>query len=211
MKSLILLAAVLLIGTAAFAEGETGAEPATEPTPERVALDTSKGTIVLELDLAKAPITARSFLENVDAGTYDGLIFHRVIPNFMIQGGGFTQDMKPLPTDKRLKNEADNGLKNLRGTVAMSRRADPDSASIQFFINVVDNEALDHTSRTPQGWGYAVFARVVEGMEVADAISLVPRGQVGPFGDVPNEAVVIKTAKRAPAAATDAEEPSEAE
>lgn len=211
MKSLILLAAVLLVGTAAFAEGEVTTEPPANPTSERVALETSKGEIVLELDLESAPITTRSFLENVDAGTYDGLIFHRVIPNFMVQGGGFTQDMKPLETDKSLENEADNGLKNLRGTVAMARRQDPHSASIQFYVNVVDNPALDHTAKTPEGWGYTVFARVVEGMEVADAISLVPRGQRGPFGDVPDEAVVIESAKRLPAATEEAPKATEEE
>lgn len=187
MKSLMLLLGVLFLGTAAFAQSDA---------PEHVVLETNHGTIVLEVDLKNAPTTGESFLESVDAGTYDGLIFHRVIPDFMIQGGGFTREMKPVPTDKSLMNEADNGLKNLRGTVAMARRSDPHSASIQFFVNVVDNVALDHTSKTPQGWGYAVFARVVEGMEVADAISEVARGQVGPFRDVPEDPVVIETAKR---------------
>jgi cyclophilin family peptidyl-prolyl cis-trans isomerase len=154
------------------------------------------GSIVLEVDLKNAPKTGKSFLETVDAGTYNGLIFHRVIPEFMIQGGGFTSDVKPVPTEVALMNEADNGLKNLRGTVAMARRQDPHSASIQFFINLVDNVALDHTSKTPQGWGYAVFARVVEGMEVADTISKVMRGRVGPYDDVPIDPVVIESAKR---------------
>ncbi len=187
MKGLMLLFGVLLLGTAAFAQGNG---------PETVVLETNHGTMVLEIDLTNAPKTGSSFLDNVDAGTYDGLIFHRVIPDFMIQGGGFTRDMKPVPTDKSLMNEADNGLKNLRGSVAMARRQDPHSASIQFYINVVDNVALDHTSKTPQGWGYTVFARVVEGMEIADAISKVARGQVGPFRDVPEEPVVIESARR---------------
>ncbi len=193
MKGLVLLLGVLLIGTAAFAQGESAGF--TEAV-EQVVLETNHGTIVLEIDLMNAPITGKSFLENVDAGTYKGSIFHRVIPNFMIQGGGFIPGMKPIETDKSLRNEADNGLKNLRGTAAMARRRDPDSASIQFFINVVDNVALDHTSKSPAGWGYAVFARVVEGMEVADAISKVPSGQSGAYGDVPEQLVVIESAKR---------------
>ncbi|MCP4201600.1 MAG: peptidyl-prolyl cis-trans isomerase [bacterium] len=187
MKGLMLILGVLFLGTAVFAQGDSA---------EQVVLETNHGRIVLEVDLKNAPKTGQSFLDNVDAGTYDGLIFHRVIPDFMIQGGGFTREMKPVPTDKSLMNEADNGLKNLRGTVAMARRQDPHSASIQFFINVVDNAALDHTGKTPQGWGYTVFARVVEGMEVADAITEVPRGQVGPFRDVPEEPVIIESAKR---------------
>ena len=124
----------------------------------------------------------------------------------MIQGGGFMPGMKKIPTDKSLLNEADNGLKNLRGTVAMARMPSPHSASIQFFINLVDNDFLDHTGKTQQGWGYAVFGQVVEGMEIADAISKVARGQSGPFGDVPTEPVVIESAKRVPAEAAAGEE-----
>jgi len=193
MKGLLLLLGVLLIGTAAFGQAEQ-AESA--GSTEQVVLETNHGSIVLDIDLENAPITGKSFLENVDAGTYNGSIFHRVIPDFMVQGGGFMPGMTPIPFDKSLLNEADNGLKNLRGTVAMARRRDPDSATIQFFINVVDNVALDHTEKTVQGWGYAVFARVVEGMEVADAISKVPSGRSGAYGDVPKEPVVIESAKR---------------
>jgi cyclophilin family peptidyl-prolyl cis-trans isomerase len=187
MKIPLLMAAVGLLGAAAFAQSTTS---------EKVALQTNHGRIVIELDAEKAPATVASFLDNVDAGVYDGTIFHRVIPNFMVQGGGFNAELQLIPTDKSLRNEADNGLKNLRGTVAMARRGDPHSASIQFFINLVDNDFLDHTAKTPEGWGYAVFGRVVEGMEVADAIAAVPRGQVGPMGDLPNEAVVIEGARR---------------
>ncbi len=198
MKSLMLFLGFLFFGTAAFAQSDLA---------ERVVLETNHGTIVIELDRENAPITVDSFLENVDAGTYEGSLFHRVMPNFMIQGGGFMPEMKPIESDKSVTNEADNGLENLRGTVAMARRADPHSASIQFFINVVDNVALNHTSKTPQGWGYAVFGRVVEGMDVADAISKVARGRVGAFGDVPDEPVVIESAKRvAPRSATAGEE-----
>lgn len=187
MKSLMLMIGFLIFGAAAFAQGSSEV---------RVALETNHGSIVLELDGKHAPITTASFLEEVDAGTYDGLIFHRVIPNFMIQGGGFKPGMEKVPTDKALQNEANNGLKNLRGTVAMARMPDPHSASIQFFINVVDNPALDHTAKTDQGWGYAVFARVVEGMEVAEAIAKVDRGRSGVYGDVPNVPVIIERAKR---------------
>jgi len=192
MKGLMFLFGVMVFGVAAFGQGEN---------PARVVLETNLGRMVIELDTAAAPVTASSFLANVDAGIYDGSIFHRVIPGFMIQGGGFSKDLEMIPTDKNLVNEADNGLKNLRGTIAMARKPDPNSASIQFFINLVDNKALDHTAKTPQGWGYAVFGRVIEGMEVADAIALVPRGQVGAMGDVPKEPVVIESAKRAGAAA----------
>lgn len=187
MNVLILAIGLMLFGTAAFAQGES---------PARVVLETTKGTIVIELETGAAPATTASFLENVDTGVYNGAIFHRVIPNFMIQGGGFLADMTEIKTEKLLRNEADNGLKNLRGTVAMARRGDPHSASIQFFINVADNPALDHTSKSQQGWGYAVFGRVIEGMEVADAIVAVPRGQRGAFGDVPETPVVIESARR---------------
>lgn len=195
MKSLILLVGVMCFGVAAFGQSEP-AQSAQPRAAQRVAIDTNLGTIVIELDAEKAPVTVKSFLENVEAGIYDGSIFHRVIPGFMIQGGGFKPGVQAIETEKTLKNEADNGLKNLRGTVAMARRPDPDSASIQFFVNVVDNPALDHTGKSAQGWGYAVFGRVIEGMAIADAISKVPRGRSGSFSDVPSTDVVIKSAKR---------------
>jgi cyclophilin family peptidyl-prolyl cis-trans isomerase len=157
----------------------------------RVALDTSMGKIVIELYPEKAPKTVANFLEYVKAGFYDGTIFHRVIPGFMAQGGGLTADMQQKPPRPAIQNEADNGLKNDRGTVAMARTDDPNSATAQFFINVVNNTFLNHTAKTPAGWGYAVFGKVVEGMDVADKIVNVPRGQ----GDVPKTPVLIKSAK----------------
>lgn len=140
----------------------------------RVALETSKGRIVLELFADQAPQTVESFLDNVESGFYEQTMFHRVIKEFMLQGGGFTAGGQLKPTSKLVKNEADNGLKNVRGTVAMARKNDPDSASVQFFINHADNSFLDHKAKTPRGWGYAVFGKVVEGMDVVDAIAEVP-------------------------------------
>jgi cyclophilin family peptidyl-prolyl cis-trans isomerase len=158
----------------------------------RVALKTSKGDITLELDPAKAPATVENFLSYARDGFYDGTIFHRVIPNFMIQGGGFTPDMEQKPTNPTIKNEAGNGLKNSRGTIAMARTQVVDSASSQFFINTVDNASLDHRDESPGGFGYAVFGRVIEGMETVDAISAVPTTNRGFFQDVPAEPVVIE-------------------
>ena len=139
----------------ALAAGQTGAAPAPKP---RVALQTSMGKIVLELEPEKAPKTVENFLAYVDSGHYDGTVFHRVIPGFMIQGGGFTAEMSQKRTREPIQNEADNGLKNTRGSVAMARTGDPNSATAQFFISSVNNEFLNHTAKTPQGWGYAVFA-----------------------------------------------------
>lgn len=160
----------------------------------RVALMTNKGDIVLELDPARAPITTANFLAYVADGHYNGTIFHRVIADFVIQGGGFTPEMKQKPTRAPITNEADNGLKNGRGTVAMARTPDPHSASSQFFINLADNDFLNHTRKTPQGWGYAVFGKVVQGMEVVDAIAQVETGTHGPHRDVPVAPVVVKEA-----------------
>ena len=193
MRGLVFLFVVFLVGSAVSAQAGGG---------QLVVLELDQGRITIELDAENAPLTTASFLDNVDAGLYDGTVFHRVIPDFMIQGGGFEEDMKMVPTDKSLVNEADNGLKNERGTVAMARRNDPHSASIQFFINLIDNDFLDHSAKTPQGWGYAVFGRVVEGMEVADTVAKVDRGRVGPMNDVPLEPVVIRSARRQAAAVT---------
>lgn len=157
-------------------------------------LTTNKGTIVLELYPDKAPKTVENFLQYVQDGHYDGSIFHRVIEGFMIQGGGFDAEMQKLSTRDPIPNEADNGLANERGTIAMARTSDPDSATAQFFINTVDNTPLNHTGKTPQGWGYAVFGRVVEGMDVVDAIAGVSTRTVGMFRDVPAEPVVIEKA-----------------
>jgi peptidyl-prolyl cis-trans isomerase B (cyclophilin B) len=162
----------------------------------KVVLDTSKGKIVLELYADKAPETVKNFLAYVDAKYYDGTIFHRVIPNFMIQGGGFTADMKRKTTGPPIQNEADKGIKNDRGTIAMARTGDPHSATAQFFINSKDNGFLNHKSKTMQGWGYAAFGRVVEGMKTVDAISAVKTTRRGPYSDVPAEAIVIKSAAR---------------
>ena len=158
----------------------------------KVLMETSLGTITLELDEAKAPETVRNFVAYAQAGHYDGTIFHRVIDGFMIQGGGFTKDMNQKPTHAPIRNEAMNGLKNARGTIAMARTMVVDSATSQFFINLVDNDFLDFTAPTPQGFGYAVFGQVTDGMEVVDAIAKVKTGFSGPHQNVPEEAVVIK-------------------
>ncbi|MBN1319866.1 MAG: peptidyl-prolyl cis-trans isomerase [Thermoleophilia bacterium] len=157
----------------------------------RVLIDTSHGAITLELDAAKAPLTAENFVAYASAGFFDETIFHRVIPGFMIQGGGFTADMLQKPANPPIANEADNGLKNDRGTIAMARTSDPHSASSQFFINLKDNGFLNHTAKTGAGWGYAVFGKVVDGMDVVDAIACVATGNHGPHSDVPREPVVM--------------------
>ena len=157
----------------------------------KVRLETSKGTIILELDRKAAPETVENMLGYVKSGFYDGTIFHRVIKGFMIQGGGLTEDMETKPTNKPVRNEADNGLKNTRGTVAMARTQYPHSASSQFFINTVSNTSLDHRGKTAQGWGYCVFGHVVEGMDVVDAIENVPTATSGVYRDVPSTPVII--------------------
>lgn len=160
----------------------------------QVALNTSKGRIVLELDAAKAPVTVANFLSYVDSGFFSGTIFHRVIKNFMIQGGGFTAGLEKKGTQAPIENEAKNGLKNDRGTIAMARTGDPHSATAQFFINTVDNAALNYPGS--DGWGYTVFGRVIEGLETVDAIEGVATGLSGGMRDVPREAVVIESAER---------------
>ena len=202
MSPAILLFAAALLGSDSPAPTPQAAAPA-NPAPAkagnpRVALETSLGKIVIELDPEKAPKTVANFLAYVKSGFYDGTIFHRVIPGFMIQGGGFTADMQQKKTQPPIPNEADNGLKNKRGTLSMARTSDPMSATSQFFINVNDNRPLDYTAKTPGGWGYAVFAKVVEGMDVADKIVNVPRGNRGPYDDVPVTTVEIKKATLLP-------------
>lgn len=160
-----------------------------------VALNTTKGRIVLELDAVKAPKTTANFLAYVKSGHYAGTIFHRVIDNFMIQGGGFDEKMQQKPTTAPIENEADNGLKNDLWTVAMARTQDPHSASAQFFINVKDNDFLNHSSKTTQGWGYAVFGKVTEGQDVLDVIRKVPTGRTGGHSDVPTTPIVIESAE----------------
>lgn len=158
----------------------------------KAVMETSFGTITLELDEAKAPETVRNFVEYAKAGHYDGTIFHRVIDGFMIQGGGFTKSMDQKPTRAPIRNEAMNGLKNARGTIAMARTMIVDSATSQFFINLVDNDFLDFTSPTPQGFGYAVFGKVTDGLDVVDSIAKVKTGFHGPHQNVPEEPVLIK-------------------
>jgi cyclophilin family peptidyl-prolyl cis-trans isomerase len=163
----------------------------------RVKLSTTMGDIVVEVYPDKAPKTVANFLKYVDDGFYNGTIFHRVISNFMIQGGGFTEEFTKKTTAAPVMNEANNGLKNDRGTIAMARTSDPHSATAQFFINVKNNDFLDHTAPTPNGWGYCVFGKVVDGMTVVDKIRAVPTGAAGPFPkDVPKTAVVINKAER---------------
>ncbi|MCB5185181.1 peptidyl-prolyl cis-trans isomerase [Methylobacillus gramineus] len=160
-----------------------------------IKLHTNFGEITLELDAEKAPITAANFLQYVQDGFYDNTIFHRVIDGFMIQGGGFTSDMSQKPTNPTIKNEANNGLQNKNYTVAMARTPSPDSASSQFFINVADNDFLNFTAPTSQGWGYAVFGKVVAGTEVIDQIKKVKTGSKNGHQDVPVEPVIIERAE----------------
>lgn len=159
-----------------------------------IVLETNKGNIEIQLDLEKAPITAQNMLDYVNAGFYDGTIFHRVIKNFMIQGGGFTPDMNQKETKANIENEAFNGLKNDRGAIAMARTNDPHSASSQFFINHKDNDFLNFSAKTPMGWGYCVFGKVTEGMDIVDAIAEVATGNAGFHQDVPVEPVIIEKA-----------------
>jgi len=183
----LLLAWVIGLGSPAHAQGGK----------QLVTLKTTMGDITIEVDKDKAPVTAENFLQYVKDGFYDGLIFHRVIDGFMIQGGGMTPDMAEKSSREPIQNEADNGLKNDKYTLAMARTMDPRSASSQFFINVADNAFLNHTAKTPQGWGYAVFGKVVSGQDVVDKIAKVATGSKGFHGDVPAEAVVIEQARLA--------------
>ncbi len=177
--------AILLTSSQAFA--------AAKPSPA-VQLDTNMGTIVLRLDAAKAPVTVENFINYVKSGHYDGTIFHRVIKDFMIQGGGMTADMKEKPTQKPIKNEASNGLNNDKYTVSMARTSDPNSATAQFFINVKDNDFLNYSAPTAQGYGYAVFGKVIKGQDVVDKIKGVATANRGMHGDVPKKPVVIEKA-----------------
>jgi cyclophilin family peptidyl-prolyl cis-trans isomerase len=162
-----------------------------------VVIETDLGTIELELDEAKAPKSVANFLRYVDDEHYDGTVFHRVIPGFMAQGGGYDGAFDKRATRDAIENEADNGLKNLRGTVAMARTSDPHSATAQFFVNVKDNGFLDHTGKNDSGWGYAVFGKITSGMDVVDRIVAVPTGSKGPFSkDAPLKNVTIKSARR---------------
>jgi peptidyl-prolyl cis-trans isomerase A (cyclophilin A) len=184
-----LLATLLLCLGAQAAPLQASEKAAGAP---RVVLATSEGNITLELDAQKAPKTVDNFLQYVRAGFYSGTIFHRVIDGFMIQGGGFTADMKQKPTRAPIPLESQNGLKNDRGTIAMARTGDPNSATAQFFINVVDNPRLNHPN--PDGHGYAVFGRVVDGMDVVDRIRAAAVGNSGPLGNVPLKPITIRAA-----------------
>jgi peptidyl-prolyl cis-trans isomerase B (cyclophilin B) len=202
MKSLLsLFAALLLLGTAGLGNAaEKAAGTATENNVAenpRVLMATSMGDITIELYPAKAPETVTNFLQYVDDGFYDGTIFHRVISNFMIQGGGLTPQMVKKETRAAITNEADNGLRNTVGTIAMARTGEPHSATAQFFINVRNNSSLDHREKfSSRSWGYAVFGRVVEGMEVVGAIKSVKTGRRNGRGDVPLETVMINKVSR---------------
>ncbi|OQW74674.1 MAG: peptidylprolyl isomerase [Proteobacteria bacterium ST_bin11] len=164
-------------------------------THSKVKLTTSLGDVVIQLEDEKAPVSAANFLAYVKQGFYSGTIFHRVIPGFMAQGGGFDSTFKQKETNAPIKNEAENGLKNKRGTLAMARTNDPHSATAQFFINYKDNSFLDHTSPSPSGWGYAVFGEVIEGMEVVDSMAKQATGSRGPHQDVPKTDIVIEKAE----------------
>ena len=188
MKRLLLWLSLFLLLAPAMAANQN--TPADKP---RVEIETTLGNIVLELAPDKAPKTVANFLQYVKDDFYDNTIFHRVIDGFMIQGGGFTPEFERKQTRPAIVNEADNGLQNKTGTIAMARTMDPHSASAQFFINVADNDFLDHSNKTPRGWGYAVFGRVIKGMNVVNKIKAIPTGPGGPFPkDVPQTPVIIK-------------------
>ena len=187
---LLILLLTMTVSAAAFA--------ATDPSP-KVKLTTSMGEIVIALDRAKAPATVENFLTYVREGFYDGTIFHRVIPGFMIQGGGFDAQLHRKDTHAPIANEADNGLPNLTGTIAMARTMDPHSATAQFFINVKDNDFLNHRGKTTKGWGYCVFGKVVSGMNIVRAIEKVATTSQAGMRDVPKEPVVILKASVVPA------------
>jgi cyclophilin family peptidyl-prolyl cis-trans isomerase len=198
MKGLWVIMLVLAMSATTWVESTAGSE---EKVMERrtnpiVAMETSLGTIKIELWPAKAPVTVKNFLRYVDEGFYDGTIFHRVIDNFMIQGGGFTADMTNKPANPPIKNEAKAELKNDRGTIAMARTRDLHSATSQFFINLKDNDFLNHHDETTTGFGYAVFGKVIEGMDVVAKIGKVKTTTSGPYRDVPAQPVVIKHVER---------------
>lgn len=183
----------LLLAVLSFTAAMSTAVAADLGLHPRAHIMTNMGEIVVALDAEKAPKTVDNFVKYARDDFYDGTIFHRVIPNFVIQGGGYTKDFHEKQTRAPIKNEADNGLENTRGTIAMARTRDPDSATAQFFINLSDNDFLNFRSRTVRGWGYAVFGKVVKGMDVVDKIAQLPTGAGGPFRkDVPQQTVVIK-------------------
>lgn len=191
----LFLATILTFGFDAVAATKPTEKAPVTTTAPKVKLHTSLGDIVIQLNAEKAPVTTANFLGYVKDGFYDGTIFHRIIKNFMAQGGGFTEKWDQKSTKAPIENEADNGLLNNRGTIAMARTSDPQSATAQFFINYVDNGFLNFKSKTPQGYGYAVFGEVVEGMDVVDKMATVPTGRGGPMPtDVPQTPIVILSA-----------------
>jgi len=192
----VVLAAILSLILFTTVKGEKNMSTENSENPV-VVIETNLGDISVELDAGNAPNTTANFLAYVDDGYFDDTIFHRVIPGFMIQGGGLTADMRDKPSNRApIENEANNGLKNDRGTIAMARTNDPHSATSQFFINLKDNDFLNFRNESMQGWGYAVFGKVVDGMDVVDKIAAVPTGNKGGHQDVPLETVVIKTIRR---------------
>jgi cyclophilin family peptidyl-prolyl cis-trans isomerase len=186
-------ASALLLSSLAFSSVHAQEPAATDAKPVKVTIETSKGAIELELNAAKAPVSVANFVNYAKKGHYEGTVFHRVIPDFMIQGGGFTADLQQKPTDPPIKNEGNNGLKNTRGSIAMARTSVPNSATSQFFINVKDNSFLDYPGS--DGYGYAVFGKVTKGMEVVDAIVSVPTTAAAVGRDVPTEPITIKSVK----------------
>lgn len=190
MRLTLFVLMLFLTSTSSFAT-----ENKMSDTPNKVKLTTTLGVITIQLNTEKAPISSKNFIQYVKEGFYDGTIFHRVIPGFMAQGGGFTSDFKQKKTHDPIKNEANNGLKNTRGSLAMARTSDPDSATAQFFINYKDTSFLDYTSPTQNGWGYAVFGEVIEGMEVVDEMAKMPTGNHGGHQDVPKTDIVITKAE----------------
>jgi len=183
-----------LICSTAFADNHPETETTTTSETTMVTFKTNLGDIEIELNAEKAPKTVENFLQYVKEGHYEGIIFHRVINNFMIQAGGFDADMTEKKNRGPIPNEASNGLTNDKYTIAMARTSEPHSASAQFFINTKDNDFLNFSSETPSGWGYAVFGKVTSGMEIVDAIEAVKTGQVGAYSDVPLEPVIIESA-----------------
>ena len=190
MRKIILFMILLLTSTLSFATEKTMSD-----TPTKVKLTTNLGEIIIQLNAEKAPVSSANFLTYVNEGFYNGTIFHRVIPDFMAQGGGFDTSFNQKAVHAPIKNEADNGLKNTRGTLAMARTNDPNSATAQFFINLKDNTFLNHTGKNASGWGYAVFGEVIEGMDVVDAMAKQPTGNRGGHQDVPKTDIVIEKAE----------------
>ena len=190
MRKIILFMILLLTSTLSFSTEKTMSD-----APTKVKLTTNLGEIIIQLNAEKAPVSSANFLTYVNEGFYNGTIFHRVIPDFMAQGGGFDTSFNQKAVHGSIKNEADNGLKNTRGTLAMARTNDPNSATAQFFINLKDNTFLNHTGKNASGWGYAVFGEVIEGMDVVDAMAKQPTGNRGGHQDVPKTDIIIEKAE----------------